>query len=178
MSDKERFGEVPTSGAARPGPVGLIPQVRIAYGVRPIAMRIPSIQVDTTVERRPIVDGVMADPTGPWVICWYGKTGKIGVPGNPVFAGHVDFTGVGPAVLQRAGELVEGDSIEVTGEDVKLYRYAVEWNRLYDVANAPLDEIIGPTDNEAITLITCGGTFDAVAQEYLQRRIIRAHRIR
>jgi sortase (surface protein transpeptidase) len=141
-----------------------------------VAIRIPRIQVDTIVERRPIVDGVMTDPTGPWVVSWYGATGRLGMPGNVVMAGHVDFVGVGPAVFARVGELVQGDRIEVTGEDVRLYRYEVDWLRLYEAATAPVDQIIGPTADETITLITCGGEFIPERQEYVDRLILRARR--
>lgn len=177
MADPRGIGEMPTTGAARPGPAVLsAPRRAVSNGVRPIAIRIPTIQVDTTVERRPVVDGVMSDPTGPWVVSWYGTTGRLGIPGNAVMAGHVDYAGVGPAVFARVGELVFGDRIEVTGEDVQLYRYEVEWSRLYDAVTAPVEEIIGQTEQEAITLITCGGQFVPSRGEYLQRLIVRAHR--
>lgn len=180
MANDELIGEMPTTGAMRPGPVGLssAPAALSAAtgGVRPVAIRIVKIGVDTEVERRPIIDGVMQDPTGPWVVGWYGLTSRHGVPGNAVLAGHVDFAGVGPAVLARAAELHARDLIELTGADVRVYRYTVLWNRLYDIADAPIAEIIGPTKRESMILITCGGPFDSARQEYLQRHLIRAER--
>jgi sortase (surface protein transpeptidase) len=177
MAD-ERLGEMPTTGITRPGPIGWAAAAAstISIAVRPVAIRIPSIQVDTEVERRPIVDGKMMDPTGPVVVAWYGSTGRLGVPGNVVMAGHVDFAGVGPAVFARVGELQPDDLIEVTGEDVHSYQFRVAWSRLYDAENAPLDEIVGDTPGESLTLITCGGDFDYSTQHYLQRLIVRAER--
>lgn len=178
MTEERRTGETPTTGGARPGPLAPIsaigrPKFR---GVRPIAIRIPIIQVDSEVERRPITDNQMADPTGPYVVAWYGATGRLGVPGNAVMAGHVDYAGVGPAVFARLAELTTGDRIELTGEDIGSYRYAVVWSELYDIATAPVDDIIGPTATESITLITCGGTFDAGTGSYDARLIVRAER--
>ncbi|MEZ4505001.1 MAG: hypothetical protein R2848_03815 [Thermomicrobiales bacterium] len=43
--------------------------------------------------------------------------------------------------------------------------------------NAPLDKIVGPTDNESLTIITCGGPFDYTNGVYLERTIVRAHRV-
>lgn len=173
-------GEMPTTGAARPGPVawagGTAPKIEQA--LRPVAIRITSIQVDAEIERRPIVNGVMANPTGPFVVAWYGMTGRLGEPnGNVVLAGHVDYAGVGPAVFARVAELTEGDRIEVIGESLKNFRFAVTTSTYYDAVSAPVEEIIGPTEVESVTLITCGGTFDPSTQNYDQRLIVRAERI-
>lgn len=178
MAD-ELHGEMPTTGAARPGPAaGNTTSSQAAeQWLRPVAIRIPSIQVDAEIERRPIVNGHMADPTGPFVVAWYGATGRLGEPeGNVVLAGHVDYAGVGPAVFARIGELAEGDEIEVLGESVKSYRFTVVWSQLYDEVTAPVEEIIGSTAKQSVTLITCGGTFDAAAQRYDQRLIVRGER--
>lgn len=173
---KEHLGEIPTTGVARPGPMTGSPPNSVTARVRPIAIRIPSIQVDTEVERRPIIDGVMSNPTGPFVIAWYGATGWLGVPGNVVMAGHVDYAGVGPAVLARASELKVDDVIEITGSNVHIYRYRVTWSKLYNAEGAPVDEIAGDSDEEILTLITCGGDFDPATQRYQQRLVIRAVR--
>ena len=178
MAD-ELHGEMPTTGAARPGPAAWVTTSKqaTALWLRPIAIRIPSIQVDAEIERRPIVNGQMTDPSGPFVVAWYGATGRLGEPnGNVVLAGHVDYAGVGPAVFARVGELAEGDEIEVLGESVKSFRFTVVWSELYDEVTAPVDDIIGPTDEQSVTLITCGGTFDAAAQRYDQRLIVRGER--
>ncbi|MEQ1824258.1 MAG: class F sortase, partial [Fimbriimonadaceae bacterium] len=103
MSERS-VGEFPTTGTSRSGPVGWLSLATPFLGVRPISMRIPAIQVDAEIERRPVVDGVMADPTGPYVIAWYGATSKLGIGGNVVLAGHVDYAGVGPAVFARIAE--------------------------------------------------------------------------
>jgi sortase (surface protein transpeptidase) len=155
---------------------GPTPQSATTY--RPVAIRITSIQVDAEVERRPIVNGVMTNPTGPFVVAWYGATGRPGEPnGNVVLAGHVDYAGVGPAVFARVGELQAGDHIELTSEDLSSYRYSVTISQFFDAATAPVEEIIGPTDVESVTLITCGGVFDAATQSYDQRLIVRAERL-
>lgn len=173
-----QVGEVPTTGALRPGPIGLLPpQPAQTRGPRPVSIAINKIGVNATIETIEIVDGVMQDPTGPWVVSWYKETARLGETGNIVMAGHLDYWDVGPAVFYNIAQLTKGDRIEITGEDGQTYVYEVDWVRNYDNANAPIQEIVGPTDNESLTLITCGGPFDYVNGVYLQRTVVRAHRV-
>ena len=167
---------MPTSGGARPGPgTKVMPPPPQVAGAIPVAISIPNARVDALVEEREIIDGVMQDPSGPWVVAWYKETPKLGAPGNTLMAGHVDFWGIGDSVFASAQYLVEGDLITVSGDNGKVYTYKVSWVRLYDAANAPLDEIVGPTSHRALTLITCGGEFDTKHGVYLQRTIVRAN---
>lgn len=173
-----RLGEVPTTGGMRPGPIGVLPPKPpvVWHGARPVAIRIPTIQVDTDIQQAEIVKGVLQDPTGPWVVAWYAQTSRLGVIGNAVMAGHLDYWGTGPAVFYRLGELGKDDVIELTGNNGEVFRYSVVWVRMYENATAPLVEIVGPTTEEVVTLITCGGTFDQAAQAYTERTIARAAR--
>ncbi len=174
-------GEVPTTGGMRPGPVGLNPPAAtFTRGITPAAIRIDAAQVDAEVETIEIVDGVMQNPTGPWVVSWYQETARLGESGNTVMAGHVDYWDVGPAVFYTLKDLSQGDEIQVTGEDGTVYTYALEWSRLYTVAELTpetIQEIIGPTEAPALTLITCGGAFDYATGEYLERFVVRAVRM-
>ena len=120
----------------------------------------------------------MQDPTGPWVVSWYKETGKLGEIDNIVMAGHLDYWDVGPAVFYNIAQLAPKDPIDVTGDDGETYSYEVEYVKQYDAANAPIQEIIGPTDTEDLTLITCGGPFDYQNGVYLQRTVVRSHRIK
>lgn len=168
---------VPTTGGPRPGPQGLTLPVSRHRGVLPAAMQIPAIDVDAEVETRGIVDGAMQDPSGPWVVSWYQETALAGADGNAVFAGHVDYVDVGPAVFYGVKQLVEGDQIILTGEDGRTYTYAVSWYQLYPVAELTpetIQEIVGPTDEPSVTLITCGGDFNYATGEYIARYIVRA----
>jgi hypothetical protein len=167
-------GEMPTTGGLRPGPLGLSPQPLTTAGFTPVAISIEKAGVAAEVETREIVDGVMQDPTGPWVVSWYKETGRLGVPDeNVVMAAHVDYWDVGPAVFYNIRVLAEGDTVDVTGDDGNVYRYAVQWQKLFDADNAPIQEIVGPTDESALTLITCGGQFDYANGHYISRTVVR-----
>jgi LPXTG-site transpeptidase (sortase) family protein len=173
-------GDMPTSGGMRPGPVGMSPTKVRRKGVVPVAMKIPNAQVDAQVEPQPIENGVMLDPSGPFVVAWYEDTGKLGQTTNVVFAGHLDYYNVGQAVFYHLGALNTDDPIEVIGEDGDTFTYGVEWARQYtieDLDKAAIKEIlIGQDGEESVTLITCGGEFDYTAGQYLQRYVVRAKR--
>jgi len=173
-------GDMPTSGGARPGPSTPLeaPAQPIREGVLPISIRIERAEVDALIETREIIDGVMQDPTGPWVVSWYQETPKAGGDGNTVMAGHIDYWNVGPAVFYNVGDLQEDDVIEVTGEDNRIYSYEVNWVREYLTSELDMEtiqEIVGPTTQRSLTLITCGGQFDYATGEYLSRTAVRAN---
>jgi len=172
------LGEAPITGGLRPGPIGLNPAPTIQLeGVLPLGIAIPNAAVDAPVETVQIVDGVMQNPTGPWVVSWYEQTAKPGQGGNAVMAGHVDYWDVGPAVLYNLKNVVAGDEIFVVADDGTTVTYEVDWMQTYEMATITpeqIQEIVGPTDGEALTLITCGGEFNAAAGEYLSRTVVRA----
>jgi LPXTG-site transpeptidase (sortase) family protein len=176
--ESTEVGEMPTSGGMRPGPIGLQPEEPVRReGVLPVAIRIEKAGIEAEIETIEIVDGIMQNPTGPWIVSWYKETAKPGEIGNIVLAGHLDYWDVGAAVFYNIGLLEPADRIEVTGEDGVIYIYEVDWRENYDAANAPIQDIVGQTEDENLTLITCGGPFDYQTGEYLQRTVVRAHRV-
>lgn len=191
----EATSEVPTTGARRPGPV-VHASVRVrtpepeseVEGFAPVEMQVDSIELDAPIEMGDIVDGAMADPSGPWVVAWYEPLGLVGEGNNVVMSGHVDYwnTGpngsAGPAVFWDIPDLAPGDVIRLIGEDGQEVDYAVEWTELYHVADELTPEVIqndivGNTGQESLTLITCGGPFDPATGEYLERWVLRANMV-
>ncbi len=170
-------GEVPSTGTRRPGPANVALERMQSDTVSPIGLAIETAGVDAGIEALRVVDGAMQDPTGPWVVAWYENLGSLGTAGNIVMAGHIDYWNVGPAVFYNLSTLAPGDEIIVSGDNGKAYPFAVEWVRQYDSASIPLDEVAGPTEEQSLTLITCGGTFDYANGHYLQRTVVRATRV-
>lgn len=168
-----------------------------AYGEPPLAtygrLRIAAIGVDAPIGAHSSgPDSVMEMPYGPGDVAWYdlrdypGLGGAPGAGGNAIFAGHVNYSarvpyaGVryrGNGVFADLASLEPGDIIEVTRQG-ETYRYAVTWKRSLNAetadwasvwsANVPID---------AITLYTCGGTWDAAAVSYSDRVVVRAERV-
>ena len=179
-------GGVPTTGGARPGPMGFdAGPVALKNGPRPIAVNIDKFAIAADVEQLNIVDGAMQNPTGPFVVSWYEETANPGEIGNVVLAGHVDYWDVGPAVFYDifwGEQMTEGDQITVTGEDGSVYTYQAQFQKLYHIEELTpeiITDLIFPGDKaELVTLITCGGEFDAVTSEYNSRVIVRGKRIK
>lgn len=171
-------GELPSSGALRPGPVGEnSPLARASNPTDPVNIIVEKAGINASVEQQDIVNGVMTNPSGPWVVAWYPQTATLGEQGNVVMAGHVDFWNVGPSVFFNVRDLVEGDEIVLTGENGNTYTYAVDWVETFLMEDLTtggvLEDVTGHTDTRSVTLITCGGEFDYVNGEYLSRMVVR-----
>jgi hypothetical protein len=142
----------------------------------PVSIVIEGARVDASVEKRNIIDGVMEAPSGPTDVAWYQQTDLLGEVGNVVMVGYVDYFDVGPAVFFHLQDLEQGDEIVATGTDGNRYVYTVERVELYevvDMTDQTVEEIVGPTQEASITLITCGGEFDYDRGVYLSRTVVR-----
>jgi sortase (surface protein transpeptidase) len=143
-------------------------------GSVPSQLVIDAANVNYEVEVLEIVDGVMQAPSGPNVVSWYKETARLGESSNMVIAAHVNWWGVPEGPFFHLVDLVEGDRIEVTGEDGNIYVYEVQWVRQESNLEAPDPAVVGPTGEQSLTLITCGGEWDASISEYNERTVVRA----
>ena len=147
----------------------------------PIArISIPRFEVDAQIVVRGVdAGGVMETPDGPSDVAWYDFSARPGFGSNAVFSAHVDYINYGPAVFWHLKDLEEGDLVEVTLTDGTVYKYAIAGRQQVSasVTGEELGRIIGSTEQEIITLITCGGSFDASVGQYDQRVVVRAERI-
>ncbi len=139
---------------------------------------VPRLDINAPVEVLTVDGaGAMQDPKTPNAVAWYDFSARPGQLGNVVLAGHVDYENYGPAVFWRLRDLKRGDRVEVALVDGTVFTYEVASLNYYDAATAPVKEITGPTNYEAITLITCGGNFNRSNLSYNQRLIVRATRV-
>ncbi len=144
----------------------------------PIArLIIPDADVDAPIVTLGIDgNGVMQSPSNAYDVAWYDFSARPGFGGNAVFSGHVDYHDVGPAVFWELRNLEKDDVIGVLLDDGTAYVYQVTALECLPVGEAPIGEIVGPTPNEVITLITCCGTFNSETRQYDRRLIVRADR--
>lgn len=142
-----------------------------------VRVRIPTLGVDAPILQMGVdAAGVMEIPQSSSTVAWYGFTALPGSAGNAVMAGHVTWGG-SRAVFYQLQNLRPGDAVEVQTSDGGV-RYAVQRTYLVKPDEADIANIIGPRDGpQTLTLITCGGTFDANAREYDHRVIVFATRI-
>ncbi len=172
--------EIPTTGALRPGPVGQQPPESVVSTAIPMAIMVEAASIDAEIETLNIVNGKMEDPTGPWVVSWYQQSAALGEIGNVMLAGHVDYWGVGPSVFYNVRDLVEGDRIDLTGEHGEGFSYDVVWNETFaleELVSGTMADIVAPSDDQIVTLFTCGGEFDYINGEYLSRTVVRGQRV-
>ncbi len=143
---------------------------------------IPSIGVDAEFSFKQVPpSGQMPNPNGPTDVAYYdfgqwpGMGGVPGLGGNVVLAGHVDYIRYGPAVFWDLAQVKAGDRIQIRMKDGAVIEYQVEFNKTFEVGNADWSSIVAATGDESVTLITCGGEFEA--GHYSDRRIVWGRRI-
>jgi sortase (surface protein transpeptidase) len=147
-------------------------------GEVPKHIKIEVIGVDADIEIQEIVAGEMQDPTGPTLVTWYKETTRLGERGNGVYAGHLNYWGVPEGVFFAIKQLQPGDEIVLTGENDEEFIYAVAWVENQPGQDDPDPEVLGLTEEESITLITCGGEWDTTIAEYNERTAVRAVRLK
>ncbi len=139
---------------------------------------IPSAGIDASVVTLGVKpDGEMQTPNTPNDVGWYDFTAYPGFGSNAVFSGHVDYANYGAAVFWHLRSLSEGDEVGVRLTDGTYYAYRVISAQTFSSDDAPVQEIIGPTEAEIITLITCSGSFNTRTRQYDERLIVRAERV-
>lgn len=141
--------------------------------IPPLRLLVPSINVDAKVEVLEVVGDTLQDPTNGDDVAWYKETGHPGQQGNAVFAGHLNWYGQPEAVFFAIDQLKEDDEIIVRDEGCGEFTYLVEWVELVKVADADMSKITGASEQDLITLITCGGTWDPSISEYRERTVVR-----
>jgi LPXTG-site transpeptidase (sortase) family protein len=155
----------PACATPKPAPQTLAAPVRLA---------IPRVGIDGPVApMRVLPNGEMEVPTNGVQIGWYVESARPGYAGNFVATGHVDWGGR-TAVFWRLHELRPGDQIVVTDEWGQQHVYAVQWNRAVRPEDLPIQDVVGPSHDKILTLITCTGNFNPVTRDYSHRQIVRA----
>jgi LPXTG-site transpeptidase (sortase) family protein len=138
---------------------------------------VPRLKIDApTITLGVDAKGAMQTPAGPTDVAWYRFSSQPNGGGNVVMSGHVDFANHGPAVFARLKEIETGDVVQVLLEDDTVATYKVTTIAHYQAVGAPVQEIIGRTPTEVITLITCEGVFNSLTRQYDKRLVVRAVR--
>lgn len=136
----------------------------------PIALRIEKIGLETKVVETGISRDKVGNPvweTVPFVAAYYTATGLVGASGNAVIAGHVVTLREGN-VFRNLYQVDFGDKIEVVTKE-STFVYQVE-----DIKLVPPDavEVMAPTPDATLTLITCGGRFDTRTRTFDKRLVV------
>jgi LPXTG-site transpeptidase (sortase) family protein len=139
----------------------------------PTRVTIPAIGVDTSLESLHLdKTGALIPPKDFAKAGWYADGTAPGDNGPAVIAGHVDSYR-GPAVFYKLRELVEGDHIDVT-RGGKVIQFTVVSTNWYPKTNFDTDTVYGPTPDQQLRLITCGGVFDHSLRSYKDNLVVYA----
>ncbi len=143
----------------------------------PVALRIPSIKVDT----QGLVDlglddkGQLEAPKDFQQAGWYAAGPTPGEFGPSVIAAHVD-SHLGPAVFYRLGSLEKGAKVLVERKDGSTATFVVDRVERYPKAQFPTSQVYADTGGRAeLRLITCGGDIDRRSGHYVDNVVAYAH---
>ncbi|KAB1939309.1 class F sortase [Micromonospora sp. ALFpr18c] len=159
---------VPVTAGELPADAETIPPVRLV---------IPEINVTATVNAVGVNERTNEFEVPPGVnqIGWYRYgPGLETAAGSVVIAGHVDSAKQGKGAFFRLRELDQGDTLTATGSDGKARRYRVVAREEYAKTKIPLDRYFARDGKPRLTLITCGGPFDAKARKYRDNIVVTA----
>ncbi|MDQ1632957.1 MAG: hypothetical protein QOG60_1478 [Frankiaceae bacterium] len=145
----------------------------LSTGPPPDRLRIPSIDVDTPLDRlRQEPDGSVQVPSRWQVAGWYENGPKPGEPGPAAILGHVDST-AGPAVFARLSRLPPG-SVVLVDAGGRTMRFRVSGSAEFPKDAFPTQQVYLPTLDPVLQLITCGGAFDRSTGHYHDNIVVSA----
>jgi hypothetical protein len=160
-----------------------IPQSRADLGslavvpaIAPVRLVLERLSINMTVTPEGLdPKGAMALPENAADAGWYQYgPGLHEAQGATVIAAHIDsrHDGIGP--LSRLKNAVNGDAITVAGADGSTVAYTVTEVREVGKIDAPMAEVFDRSGAPRLTLVTCGGVFNAKTGHYLDNIIVMA----
>ena len=157
----------------KPTPVLVDPPL----GNAPFQLVIPEIGVDAPVNTFGLdANFVPQVPLNGREVAWYNWSAEPGTGSNAVLAGHVTWSG--QAVFYHLDQLGAGDEILLRSPDGAELLYTVQDNFLVDPNDPDALSVMSPTEDDVITVITCGGEYfytgGRFGGDYTNRRVVRA----
>jgi hypothetical protein len=160
-----------------PAPVIVPAAPAAADEVAPARLRIPELDLNATVAAVGVdaKTGEFAVPPSVDRVGWYrfgpGVTARAG---SIVIAGHVDSAEQGEGAFFRLDRLAPGDTMTLAGPDGVDREFEVVARERYRKTRIPLDRYFARDGAPRLTLITCGGPFDAKTGHYLDNVVVTA----
>ncbi|WP_089156890.1 class F sortase [Micromonospora sp. NBS 11-29] len=161
-------GSVPVNAGTLPAGSEIVP---------PVKLSIPPIRVTASVNPVGVNERTDEFEVPPSVdqVGWYRYgPGLEADSGSVVIAGHVDSAEQGKGAFFRLRELDRGDTLTATGSDGAERRYRVVAREEYRKSKIPLDRYFARDGRPRLTLITCGGPFDAKTRNYRDNIVVTA----
>ena len=159
------------------------PAVSAGTPVRPLSYSAPvQVAIPAICVRASVIplganpDGTVQVPplSRPRLTSWFDDGPAPGQAGPAALYGHVYTAASGPAVFYRLGDLVPGDTVDISRADHRVAVFAVYLVAEYPKSGFPTMTVYGDTPGPELRLITCGGAFDASAGSYLDNIVVYA----
>jgi sortase (surface protein transpeptidase) len=138
---------------------------------RPESLRIAALGVTAPVRPVGVVGGLVEVPADPGVVGWYRHGAEPGGPGSAVLVGHVDLDGR-RGVFFRLRELEPGAVVRVGFGRGGARLFRVVARRAYPKGRLPERLVFAESGRPYLTLVTCGGDFDAARGEYEENVVV------
>ncbi|MEV4141720.1 class F sortase [Dactylosporangium sp. NPDC049742] len=167
----------PPTAATSPAPEASAAPAAPAAAVPPTGLKIDRLNLDAKVDAVGVdgKTGEFAVPPSVDVVGWYKwGPGANATAGSIVIAGHVDSAEQGRGAFFHLRDLGPGDPITLAGADGSTRRFTVTAREVYPKAKIPLERYFARDGAVRLTLITCGGPFDASTRHYRDNVVITA----
>jgi hypothetical protein len=161
-------GGVPVQAGALPSAAAAVAPAQLKIGRLGLTARVDAVGIDAAT-------GDFAVPPSIDEVGWYRfGPGLEATAGSIVIAGHVDSAEQGKGAFFRLRELTPGDAVTVTGSDGTSRVFTVVAREIFAKTAVPLERYFARDGAVRLTLITCGGPFDARTRHYRDNVVITA----
>ncbi|HXV35371.1 MAG TPA: class F sortase [Gaiellaceae bacterium] len=140
---------------------------------RPTSLRIAALGLVAPVRPVGVVDGLVEVPGDAGLVGWYRHGASPGEPGSAVLVGHVDLDGR-RGVFFRLRDLQPGAVVTVGFARGDARSFRVVARRSYPKGRLPAQVVFAESGPPYLTLVTCGGDFDAARGEYEENVVVLA----
>ena len=140
---------------------------------RPVAVHIASLGLDARTVPVGVVPGstLLEAPADAAMLGWYEFGPAPGEAGSSVIAGHVDHDGRRGAFFGLS-RLDPGANVVVDYQDGSSRAWRVVARRQYVKSALPVDLLFARTGAPTLTLVTCGGLYDASKRFYRDNVVV------
>lgn len=181
----DRVAALASAAAPSPPARSTPPRVPVRDGDLPAAdpvapptrLQIPDLSLTATVAAVGVDPGTgdFAVPPSVDRVGWYRHgPGMEAAAGSIVIAGHVDSATQGKGAFFRLGALRPGARVALADAAGTVQEFRVVGRERYAKSRIPLDRYFARDGARRLTLITCGGPFDAATGHYRDNVVVTA----
>ena len=145
---------------------------------KPSALYFTNSEQELSIESITLEEGgVLGVPANFENAGWYERSAKPGEIGNVVLAGHYDNSSGNPAAFWELKNLKVNDKVSILDEVGNEFNYLVTESFFVEINDPSRTDYLKHTDEAVLTLVTCGGVWNPVTQDYNMRLIVRAKQL-